>query len=246
MKSGGTLVRVLVWSSVLFFFLLVTGAFGLFHPIVILLFGWISFLARVVPQVTMNWSGIGMVVVCSGLIVAAMHWLCQWLYAHWVRQGSANAPARWRWTWTTSLYGGLWLLFLAAMGVTGVVHQVGWLAASKEPLYVMRNQHLYWGAYLRSAHLNLCMAGNDADWMPDETRRAFESVPHDSKRTPYAPDDLHTIYIEGPSNKLAAVILFYRDPKKQEKAGFMLTTPNNQREEFRMDQLQTVLARYQR
>lgn len=55
------------------------------------------------------------------------------------------------------------------------------------------------------------------------------------------------LYFEEPQGgKLAAVIFFYRDPKKREQLGFTLITPDKAPEEFKMDQLQTVLARYQR
>ena len=140
MKEVRIFVRVLVLLVLLFLFLAFTGSYGLLQPLFILFTGWFSFLARVLPQVTMNWSGIGMAVVCSALVIGWMHWLCQWFYAHWVRHGSPDGDVRWRWTWTASLYGGVWLLFLAAIGVTGVVHQVGWLAATKEPLYVRSMQ----------------------------------------------------------------------------------------------------------
>lgn len=246
MKTGGILVRVLVWSVVLFLFLAFTGGFGLFQPLWILFTGWISFLTRVVPQMTVNWSGIGMGVVCSALLIAGMHWLCQWLYAHWTRQGSDEADTRWRWTWTASLYGGLWLLFLAAMGVTGVVHQVGWLAASKEPLYIVRSgaSALY---YLRTAVMNVNMAGEEEGWKPVETRRAVQASRFGGRREPRPVEDIQFLYLEERAgDKLAAVILFYRDPKKQERLGFTLITPDGSPEEFKMDQLQTVLQKYQR
>jgi lipid-A-disaccharide synthase-like uncharacterized protein len=245
MKWGRLIFRVFLGLVLLFLLLLMFDARGFLLLAFTLLGGWMKFLLRVLPQVTISWSGIGMVVVCSALVLAAMHWLCQWLYAHWVRHDSATADVRWRWSWTASLYGGVWLLFLAAMGVTGVVHQAGWLAATKEPFYVEREWRASWRMYLYNYSRSMHSSGRSEDWSPAETRREFEALYPAHGRPPPPLETLHVIYFEGSSNKLAAAILFYRDPKKRDMTGFMLVTPEKGEEEFKMDQLPTVLARYQ-
>lgn len=244
MRGARIFLRVFVLFVLLLLLLDFIGLGGLLQPIWILFAGWIAFLARVVPQITINWSGIGMVVVCSALVIGGMHWLGQWLYAHWVRQGSPDADVRWRWTWTASLYGGLWLLFLAAMGVTGVVHQVGWLAATKEPLYVERYRFSILYAHLQDAATYLAMAADETDWKTAETRLLFHATEITHVRTPRPLEDLHAIYLEKAPDELDAVILFHRDPNKAEKSGFRLVSRSKASEHFKMNQLPTVLARY--
>src|SRR6185295_7061928 len=179
-----------------------------------LLAGWLAFLARVLPQVTISWSGVGMVVVSSALFLVGLQSLCQWLYSHWVRQGSAGAEVSWRWSWTACLYGVVWLLFLAAMGVTGMVHQVGWLAATREPIYVERGTPSR--IQLRIAAMESAMFGGEEGWKLVETRRAIESARPAGGRSLHPIEDLHVLYLEGMPGKLAAIILFHRDQKKRD------------------------------
>lgn len=76
-------VRILLWV------LAIVLLFALFLPVLssmgVLLgsicFGWFSFLERVWPRISVSWSGVGMVALCSALILAGLHSLCAWLFA---------------------------------------------------------------------------------------------------------------------------------------------------------------------
>lgn len=93
-------------------------------------FGWVLYLARVLPEVRVNPNGLATGLVCLVLFTAGAHAFLSWLH------GEMRGPeaGRWRWKWTGSLVAGLLLMFTAGLAATGVVHQVGWMLASREPL----------------------------------------------------------------------------------------------------------------
>lgn len=240
-----TILRVLLYGVLLFFVLaLVLPAigFGGLKVTGTLLFGWIGFLRRVLPAITTNWNGIGMVVVCSVLIVAGMQWLCGWVYTH-------NMPAqkhRWRWQWSLSLYAALWLLFVAAMGITGFVHQLGWLISSKEPLIVERKYRGMMRILMREACAEIVTAAEDADWDLAVTRKEFLADSERLTRRRQPIEDLHVLFIQGNEGKLTAAILFPRDAVEQQKTGFILVLnqTGNWQEEHPMNDFPAVLARF--
>jgi hypothetical protein len=204
----------------------------------------------VLPKITVNWTGIATVVTCSVLIVAAMHSLAAWLYQGAGASRETETQQRWRWSWSLALYGALWLLFLAAMGITGVVHQTGWLMTSNAPLRVVRE---YPGDYLR--HLKgiateLHMAAAENEWGLEATRKAFYESQSDYSiggSRPNAIEDLEILFLEGSKNELAAVAAFFRDPLKREKSGFVLVARNGREayETKEVKELAAILARYQ-
>lgn len=235
-----TYLRVLLWGVLLLIlFVLILPIFG--KPGFTLLFGWIGFLQRVVPSITVNWNGIGMVVLCSGLIIAATHWLCGWIYAH----NTPQQDSRWRWRWSLSLYAGLWLLFIAAMGVTGFVHQVGWLMSSKEPLMRERNSYATSRMLMREVSMQILVAAENTDWNLASARQEFvsDSARLTSRRQPL--EELHVLFIPGEQGRMTAAILFPRDRAQNERTGFILVGKEAARsvEEYPMKELQAVLAR---
>ena len=245
------LLRVLLW----FFLFLVAVVLllpslgsGFYMGIWSMAFGWLEFLKRVGPQVTVNWSGLGMVVVCSTLIVAGLHHLCTWLYRH--RLGhEVTGNNSWRWQWSLSLYALLWLLFLAAIGVTGFVHQLSWLMTSKEPWAVKREHGGMLRSELRNAAFEIQRVGEVAGWdIPTTQKSFFESEIPFSRQGVVLQEELHVIFIPDSSNKLAAGIVFHRNPAKREKAGFVVVerAGRQEYEEKNFAELSSVLARYGR
>src|SRR5690349_4597901 len=65
--------------------------------------GWWHFLRRNLPQLTWNWSLIGMVLMCSAILVVLGNWLLTAFYRqmHQLRHQDSNA-VRWCWRWTAS------------------------------------------------------------------------------------------------------------------------------------------------
>jgi len=82
--------------------------------------GWLSFLKRTVPEVTINWSGIGMVVLCSVVILACLHSLL-----------SALTQKRFRFRWSVGIFASVWLLFCLIIAVAGLSRTTALLQSEK-------------------------------------------------------------------------------------------------------------------
>ena len=115
----------------------VTSCLGIWIPgieVAFLLFvGWVPYLVRVVPQVTIRWDLVGSTAAYAAALVVGAHFFLRWLHREW-RRGDAPAPA---WPWWRTL-GGLalvLLLFASGTAMVGIVHQTAWLARSPEPMY---------------------------------------------------------------------------------------------------------------
>ncbi|WP_435011171.1 DUF1559 domain-containing protein [Tundrisphaera lichenicola] len=121
-------------------FLLILGVIGLFvlvplglafpsETLYSLAFGWIYFLGRVVPGVTVDRGGLAIGATCLVLVALLAHSFFGWLY----RQVRGPEGAGWRVRWTASMVGTVVLMFAAGIAATGIVHQAGWLLTSTEP-----------------------------------------------------------------------------------------------------------------
>ncbi len=124
--------RVLLFVGIpigLFLLLLIVGGApwllaAAFHLVV----GWTTHAGKVLPQVTFNWNGVGMLALCIALAAWIGHRFCRWLW-----QGTGHQEP-WRLRWTISGLGVIILMFGAGMAITAVAHQTGWLLRSPEPL----------------------------------------------------------------------------------------------------------------
>ena len=181
-----------------------------------------------------------MAIVCSILIVAGMHWLCAWIYKHTAEKEKAE---RWKWQWSLSFYGALWLLFLAAMGITGVVHQVGWLVTSKEPVLVVRRHP--W-VRIRQAALEIHLAATDADWKIEVLGKSLSNIFGPSRDRKLLLEEFHVLFLPDNKGALDAIVFFSRDVLEREKTGFLLilNQSGNSEEQHPMRDLPEVLARY--
>lgn len=83
----------------------------------------------------------------------------------------------WKLAWTAAINGLLWLSFFIGMSFIGVVHQVGWMAASEEPNIIVKNggpnigftaQNLW--AYLK---------------MEEQEGEGFEAAIRDARNQPF-------------------------------------------------------------
>lgn len=241
-------VRVAVWILVgfvcfiLFLPLIASGGLLLWSVV----FGWVAFLQRVFPSVTINWSGIGMVILCSVLILAAMHSMNRWLFGAVASQVVSCKGLQWRLSWTFSLYLAVWLLFAAIMGAVGAAHQVGWLIRSGEPLMKPRRSAVLWKHQLREKAMNLAVCAHDVDWNLEATKREFFDLEaKQSGRRPNVFEDLHVVFLGETSNELSAALIFHRDRELLAKAGFAFVSPEFAGEILPMDKFEATLARYQ-
>ena len=96
--------------------------------------GWCSFLIRTIPQITGNLSIAGMALLCSVFALVLGHVFFRWLVAARARNDPNRAPARWKFAWTFCGFLSLLVLFLIGMAAGGIVHQIGWIASSPEPM----------------------------------------------------------------------------------------------------------------
>ena len=124
--------RVVAYGGLGFLLLLGLGCLGLVFPLEFLFtvaFGWIFYLHRVLPQLTVSPAGVVTAVVCLAGVGFGTHAFLTWLYG--AVRGPDSAP--WRKKWSAQLVAGVLLMFVAGIGMIGVVHQTGWLITSPEP-----------------------------------------------------------------------------------------------------------------
>jgi hypothetical protein len=243
--------RILLWLFLLLVALaLLLPMFGpdFYRGVWSMAFGWLEFLKRVVPQVSVSGSGLAMVVLCSALIVVGLHNLTTWLWRHRCSRSGVE-PIHWRWQWSVCTYALLWLLFLAAIGITGFVHQLSWLLTSNEPWAVARKHRWHLVADLKQVAMEVLIAGEDNDWDISTTQKAFfESERLGFRRGAILQEEVQVLFIPDAGNKLAVAALFYRDPEKQEKAGMIVVSKHGEHnfQERPFADLSKVLALPQR
>ncbi|MBI3857617.1 MAG: hypothetical protein HY293_18200 [Planctomycetes bacterium] len=120
-RAAWTALGIILFLVLLFGILIGFIDVWLIEALVHLATGWAIHAFAVLPQVTLNWSGLGMLVVCLLLTAGLGHRFCRWLWA-----GTGHADP-WRPRWTAAGLGIIVLMFAAGMAVTAVAHQTGWL-----------------------------------------------------------------------------------------------------------------------
>ena len=120
------------WWALSFFLILLTACvFPLLPEFVFdLAFGWVGYLVGVLPRVRPSPVGVASGVICLALFTGGAHVFLRWLFGE-VR-GPQSSP--WQVRWTGMLVAAIALMFTAGMAATGVVHQVGWIVNSPEPI----------------------------------------------------------------------------------------------------------------
>ncbi len=216
-------------------FLLLFGL-ALFGPIIvplvtflfIMLVGWINFLSRVLPEVSLNPYAISFAIICSGLLIWGAQWFCGWLYGQYRSRMAADStwPPAWPWRWTVGSYCGLWLLFLASMSVTGVTHQVGWLVRSDKPILVSSFPRER--VHLINAASHISAGCRQAQW---ESRGVRAACKESLERRAASQDESwaerwNLVVIEARPGAVQAVFFAYRDPDLAHKYGYRRVTPD--------------------
>ncbi|WP_428308060.1 hypothetical protein [Lacipirellula sp.] len=113
--------------------LIVVGNYATPEAAVALVFGWTSFMARVLPQVRVYWPTIIMGVTAFVLFTFGLHWFLKQFRASATSAVEAS-PQRWKFRWTAAIVAMVIVAFAAGIAMVGIVHQVGWLANSKASL----------------------------------------------------------------------------------------------------------------
>jgi hypothetical protein len=213
-----------------------------------LAFGWVGSLRRLLTDLAPV-SGVPIMALIGLLIlVIGTHWFCAWLHqglqpADFV--DGANAPG-WPWKWTLALHGGLWLVFFAVMGLVGIVHQVAWMAASGEPVFVSRTGRIKARIGLINAVATLRLAGEEAGWNLAKTQASFWNTNSSGSRLGGPIWEGHqVIFLPDNGDRLAATIVIPRDPRGREQVGFAIVQPEGEVKYHRGTMLAEVLARYE-
>jgi prepilin-type processing-associated H-X9-DG protein len=98
-------------------------------PALYLVFGWIGFIVRVFPQITVNASGLAMAGIALAASALLAHVLGRWLW-------NGSHPDRpWRARWTVSFLLLIVVLFGAGIAMVGITHQTVWLARTPGPWF---------------------------------------------------------------------------------------------------------------
>lgn len=117
--------------------LLLGGQAGVYvHLILTLIFGWIEFCSRTLPAIDWNWPMIALSVFClAGIGFGLDRFLKRFSSFVAEKRGKSFIwPTRWTWSVLVAVS----IFFAVGMSVGGVLHQVGWMAGSKEPMMVSR------------------------------------------------------------------------------------------------------------
>ncbi|MCP5537643.1 MAG: hypothetical protein H7A51_15600 [Akkermansiaceae bacterium] len=126
-RLAGCLVIGLV---LLFFGVVVFGSTILVEIPYHLAVGWVFFLLSNVRALELNWE---MAACGVGALLLAVFGFHRFLI--WVRK---DKP--WKWSWTVSMTAMMLMLFAASISMTGIIHQLGWMA--REPLTQSSNRAL--------------------------------------------------------------------------------------------------------
>jgi hypothetical protein len=124
--------------------LLCCGGAWTFQSLYLLTFGWVSFLARVAPEIRPDGSAIGMGIISLAFFTLGLHWFLAWFHAA-VSQKSlipnddpvsqpTTGGRAWSVRWTLSIVAIIVMMFVAGISMVGITHQVTWMATAKQPL----------------------------------------------------------------------------------------------------------------
>lgn len=102
----------------------------------LLLLGWVSYLARVVPQIRVNWSAVGGAIVSLGGVLILGQLTARWLWRESAVAQSQRGP--WRIKWTFAATAIVLLMFICGLGAVGMTHQAAWIARSEGPVVEIR------------------------------------------------------------------------------------------------------------
>ncbi|MFH5806273.1 DUF1559 domain-containing protein [Alienimonas sp. DA493] len=128
MRAGFTRTELVVVAGVLLTLLVLCGCGGLLELPGRLLFGWVSFLGRTLPRVSVNPAGVATFAVLLAGLAAVVHSLGRWGLS------GGEVGRGWGWRATAAVCGLTVGLFAAGVAATGAGHQIGWLVRSPVPL----------------------------------------------------------------------------------------------------------------
>jgi hypothetical protein len=179
-----------------------------------LVMGWIHFLVRTVPQVSLNVRALGEVLVVVAGLGVGLH---LFLVGAWRRMRSPEAtPPVWPVRWSVSLLALLVLLFLSTMSTVGIGHQVGWLFNKQQPLLRSTWDDLPQRQWGRARQLCVDLQPFLEKPPPGQTLSQY-LLTRDAQLRKEA-ERMHVVRVRGEGGK-ETVLVFPRDPVEREAQG---------------------------
>lgn len=233
-------VTVLVLFALLF--LLAGAGSGVIELIFTAAFGWVMFLKRTLPQISLNWSLIAMSAISIFGILGLTHWFLSWLTK------ARRTDFRWPFNWTVCVLVGVALIFLVGMSIGGIAHQAGWIAASDEPLFTSKGRRFFDYNNMRQLDLAFRIIEGDTSEDLNEIRRELWKSPSEylpqSKSFPPIIQSYHLLVVINNKGQINGVIIFPRDAKVFGKSGGFYSIGEKQWEFFPAKNLNSLLQMY--
>ncbi len=124
-----------IFAAVIAITLAAVGYYATAEAVTALLFGWLSFFARVVPQVRVYWPSVILGLTAFVAFTIGLHWfLSQFTSPSTLALDVQAASQGWRFRWTAAIVAMVVVAFAAGISLVGIMHQVVWLANSETPL----------------------------------------------------------------------------------------------------------------
>ncbi|WP_417393817.1 DUF1559 domain-containing protein [Gimesia chilikensis] len=96
--------------------------------------GWIPYLKRTLPTLTVSASGVLWFLFCLALFVTGLHLACRGVYRGKQETAAAEENRSWQLRWSFSLVALLLVLVTSGICLIGVSHQLWWMATGKDRL----------------------------------------------------------------------------------------------------------------
>jgi hypothetical protein len=187
-----------------------TGQLWLLQMPYLLVTGWVGFLRRVLPEVTLGWSAIAETVAVGAVLGVGTHLFLRWVWRH-LRHEKAVWPVR----WSASVVALLVLLFGAAMATVGIGHQVGWLASRRTSLVSSPWNHTFKALGRDNSSLcNEALRWSSSGVSDTKVVQALLRLPETRKEF----ERLHVVPLRGPDGE-PGFLIFPRDTDLREGGG---------------------------
>jgi hypothetical protein len=201
--------RILIGFILLFFLALLGLETYLIVPFQIV-FGWISFLREVVPNIRVDRWGLATALVSVAILAVGGHFFAAWLYR--ARSSSGVGSPRWRKRWTAGIGVMVVILFVSGIAAIGIIHQITWLVTSPDRLITVT---MFRGDYRERALAQDLIATGEA---PDVLRRRILAEPRLDL------EQFQMIVVEGPPGTVGAIIIGPRLDSDRPKREFSAVT----------------------
>ena len=200
--------------------------------------GWWHFLSRNLERVSLNWSVVGMGIVCSAVALCLGNALLRTLYREVQLDAGGTPPKPWRFKWTLGGYLGLWLLFAISFAGGGIYRHGIWLMAEKQPWYHERDagRHALAGADMATRMLLV----DDPDIA--SARKAFASAKNPRHSAPPLAEDFTVIFYANSTNAVEAYVIVPRKHELLSPPLFCVSINGSRGEMSPMSQLQRTLS----